>query len=452
MDKKIGIVVTARVKSRRLPAKIMAGIGRMKALEILLSNVIRYNNFEHVLAIPQNKEDDQIVDLIKESNIPINIYRGEDESPLHRISAVCKKYGWDYVVRITADDILINTTLLKKHVQFTVKNYLDYSWIGKCPEGVAGEVIRCSVLNKIADSIDKPVEFISYLLKKDDIKSGEFNPPHEYQYQFRLTLDYPEDLLLLRTINASLAPGYETLDIINFLKKNSYLMAINHLPKVTAYITNYNYSEYVLDAIKSVMRQSFKDWELLIYDDCSTDDSLKKIMRFVSKLEYSYRNKIKVYANERNIGLPSTCNRALKEARGKYIIRIDADDTLKINATETMVDYLDNNYGVGGVFSHHTFIDGKGKVKDADVFWKKHPGCCMLSKRAVNEIKYRDGLEYFEGDEFLNRFEKLYKTEIVNDVLWNYRRHDKQKTSGKNDNARIQTATSLKVQGVEVIK
>jgi glycosyltransferase involved in cell wall biosynthesis len=58
---------------------------------------------------------------------------------------------------------------------------------------------------------------------------------------------------------------------------------MNDVPKISIYITNRNYGKYIDRAIKSVLNQTFKDWELIIIDDASTDNSLKKIRVYENK-------------------------------------------------------------------------------------------------------------------------------------------------------------------------
>ena len=100
-------------------------------------------------------------------------------------------------------------------------------------------------------------------------------------------------------------------------------------PLISVYITNYNYERFIKKAIDSVLAQSFSDFELLIIDDGSTDDS-KKIIE-----SYSSNFKIKIIY-QHNKGLNVTNNIAARAAAGKYIIRLDADDYFATNALEKM--------------------------------------------------------------------------------------------------------------------
>jgi len=92
-------------------------------------------------------------------------------------------------------------------------------------------------------------------------------------------------------------------------------------PLVTVYITNYNYGRYLSQAIESVLNQTFTDFELIVVDDGSVDDS-RDIIR-----QYQGHPKVRTIFQE-NQGLNKTNNIALRSARGKYIMRLDADDYL----------------------------------------------------------------------------------------------------------------------------
>jgi len=454
--KKIGICITARVDSERLPNKILRRIGNKRALQILLEHVIISNKFfPVVLAIPKSQKNDKIVRAVEEDNIPVEIYRGEDESPLHRLVAVGNQKQWDYIIRVTADDLFIDQMLLRRQVNFCINNDYDYVYMGTCPEGFAAEVIRMDALRKIVKKVgDKPIEFISYLLKTDEFKFTEYFPEANYQFPFRFTLDYPEDLLLIRTVLSNLPHDYKILDVIHYIKRNRHLLAINALPKVTVYIANCNQSKYVLEAIASVFAQTFQDWELHIWDDNSTDDSVKQIMKFLTQSSFELRKRCQVFVNEKNLGLPTLCNRALKNARGKYILRLDADDILAPYALQEMLKKIESEPRIKGVFTgYNEFKDDENSgitILPENNRFKKHPACCLLSKACVNEIKYRDGLEYFEGDEFLHRFEKLYSTTVIRSALWHYRRHPGQKTDPENDKKRQIVRERLEREGIEV--
>ena len=92
-------------------------------------------------------------------------------------------------------------------------------------------------------------------------------------------------------------------------------------PAITAYITNFNYGKYLEQSINSVLRQRFTDFELIIIDDGSTDNS--------SEILDKYKDHPKIsIIQQKNQGLNASANKALDMAVGDFLIRLDADDYL----------------------------------------------------------------------------------------------------------------------------
>ena len=419
----VGIIVTARTQSQRLEKKVLQQINGKAAIEILLDHLDGMK-YPVILAIPDDKENDVLETIAIAKGI--ECYRGENDSPLHRIYECAKLFEFEHVVRITHDDILIDKMLLNRQINFHIRGGQGYTYLCKCPEGVAGEVFSMAAYEKVIDEVgDKPIEFISYYFKLDN-DHKEYFPPLEYQYSFRLTLDFQEDLTLLRVIHACLK-DFGTLDVINFLKKHKYMLRINKLPAVTVYTTNYNYGHFITDCMQSVYAQSYHDFEFIILDDCSTDTSLNTITEYLSKQDSYIQNKTRVLRNDSNKGLPACCNQVLKFAKGKYIIRVDADDTLEPNALEYMMEIMKVNT-TNSVFSSYYRVNEHLEKIDLVLQNDFHPGCCLLETRCVNDIKYKNGLEYMEGTDFWDRFKDCYSHVFCAEPLWRYRQHPEQKT------------------------
>lgn len=109
--------------------------------------------------------------------------------------------------------------------------------------------------------------------------------------------------------------------------------------EISVVITNYNYGKYLSRAIRSLKGQSFNqnEFEIIVIDDCSTDNS-KEIMD-------SWGTGIKAIYNEQNVGLATSCNKAIRSAIGKYIIRLDADDYVAMDWLKVHHLFLSNNKG-----------------------------------------------------------------------------------------------------------
>lgn len=424
----VGIILTARVQSSRIKEKALQKINNKMAIEILLDNLLKNKKYPVVLAIPTDKDNDILKEIAEEKGV--EVFRGDNDSPLHRLYNAAQYFDFDYVARITMDDILIDSIILKNQIKMAIRGSQEYCYCRRIPEGCGAEIIKTNILKDVIDKVgEKPIEFISYYLK-NRYKTFEYYPSPEHQFNYRLTMDYPEDLMLLRIIFTSLSEPIGTLDIINFLKRHKYFTQINHMPSVTAYTCNYNTADYVIDTMKSVLKQTFTDFEYIIIDDCSTDNSMNVITEYYSTLSLQDQNKIKIIRNDVNIGLPACCNKILSIARGKNIVRIDSDDIIDSTMFQLMVDQLkiDDSQAC---FSGYNSISIDSKIIDTINTNMNHPGCCMLSTWAANELKYRDGLDFMEGEEFFSRFKKIYKESFISDPLWSYRIRPGQKTQQK---------------------
>ena len=116
-------------------------------------------------------------------------------------------------------------------------------------------------------------------------------------------------------------------------------MSIKNQPKVSIIMGIYNCENTLEEAIKSIINQTYKNWELIMCDDCSKDNTLKIAESYAK----NYPENIKVIKNERNLTLGPTLNRCLELATGDYIARQDGDDLSKEDRLEKQVKFLESN-------------------------------------------------------------------------------------------------------------
>ncbi|MBO7629132.1 MAG: glycosyltransferase family 2 protein [Bacteroidales bacterium] len=109
-------------------------------------------------------------------------------------------------------------------------------------------------------------------------------------------------------------------------------------PTVTIVLPCYNGANFLTQSIDSVTAQTFTDWELIIVNDCSTDNSLEIMQRYASE-----DSRIRIINNEHNLKLPGALNRGFLEARGKYLTWTSHDNRMAHTMLEEFVSYLDNN-------------------------------------------------------------------------------------------------------------
>jgi glycosyltransferase involved in cell wall biosynthesis len=128
------------------------------------------------------------------------------------------------------------------------------------------------------------------------------------------------------------------------------------VPKVSVIMTAYNREKFIAEAIRSVLAQTFSDFELIIIDDGSTDKTLEKASGF------GHDPRIRIIKNEKNLGIATTRNKALSFARGKYIAPLDSDDIwLDREKLKKQVEFLDENpdYAMLGGGIMHIDVDSK---------------------------------------------------------------------------------------------
>lgn len=105
---------------------------------------------------------------------------------------------------------------------------------------------------------------------------------------------------------------------------------------VSIVMPSYNAEKYIKDSIESVLNQTYPYWELLVVDDCSTDSTMEIVRRFND-------DRIKIFKNDVNSGAAVSRNKALREAKGKWIAFLDADDIWLPSKLEEQLDFMVTN-------------------------------------------------------------------------------------------------------------
>lgn len=106
---------------------------------------------------------------------------------------------------------------------------------------------------------------------------------------------------------------------------------------VSIIIPTYNCEKYISETIKSVINQTYKNWEMIIVDDCSTDNTVKILNN------YLIDNRIIFLQNTINQGAAESRNKALKKAKGKWIAFLDGDDVWLPEKLEKQIEFMNNN-------------------------------------------------------------------------------------------------------------
>lgn len=210
------------------------------------------------------------------------------------------------------------------------------------------------------------------------------------------------------------------------------------MPLITVYITNYNYGKFIKNAIESVLVQTLQDFEIIIIDDGSTDNSHEIIS------QYEHNPKISIIYQQ-NKGLTVSNNIAISVAKGRYIMRLDADDYLDPNALKLLyneflavpelgmafgdwyeVDEYDN---VISIERRHDFNDNVSLMDQP-----AHGACTMFRLSYLEELQgYDESLTRQDGYELWFRFVKEYKIKSINIPIFYYRKHGNNLTSDESE-------------------
>ncbi len=226
--------------------------------------------------------------------------------------------------------------------------------------------------------------------------------------------------------------------------------------EVSVVMPTYNSEEHIGEAIKSVLNQTFSDWELIIVNDDSTDSTLKIAKEFEKK-----DKKIRVISHRKNKGRAAALNTGINKAKGKYISFLDADDIYFKNKLERQVKFLEKNKQIDMIYGRARYfgdVEGESKVLDStkvnlrrklveakaklETGQKVHKifgvkgiiaSCSVMLRRKVfKKCKFDENLRNSEDYDFwFQVIGKGFKIKNLNKNFYYYRVHKKGKSRNK---------------------
>ena len=395
-----GIIICSRSDSSRIPNKPWQTV-KGKYLISRLLDQLQGLKIPICLAVPLCDLPIYADRLRENIRNGLLVGGGHDKSPLHRTAYYANSHQFDTVIRITHDKIFVDKFAIREALKIFEGEKLDYLYSSNLVAGSGFEIISRKVLNEAVEKFcDQEIEHISYAVKQIAKKTWDYNPPvSHYNSKYpdiRFLIDFEEDLEFVRAVydysiskEPNLAEAIETVEKFTFLKK------INQQPEITVYTCAYNEQDYIGWCIDSVMKQTIATRiEYIIVDDHSTDDTYKKV------LSSKYLKQIKLKRNETNLGLSSSSNIALNLARGKYIMRLDADDALLFPFT--LEKMLKEAKQKGFEALYPSYIDQASNAckmgKDTH-----HVGGCLFLTRAIRHLQFTDKLRGYEGLDLFQR-------------------------------------------------
>lgn len=407
------IVICSRPESRRIQEKCFRPIAGVPAMEHILRRTAK-TGLPVILAVPDGKGS-----AYRQVRQGAYMVEGDPDSPLHRMADAVRTWGEThaipkYIVRVTHDDILIDAETVLNLIDAVDENGAGYGIAPTIAEGMGVEVIHAANLFHAAEFNNQPIEHISYFVRGPGLPVPgvlEMLPREAIRRPYRLTMDYPEDVAVLQAVLSKLGPMADNDAICAYLDRNSYLLEYNRLPEVSVYTCARNAEKWIRDAMVSVPGNA----EYVVVDDGSTDGTLAEVL-------YMRRPSQKIVINEKNVGLASSSNLALGECRGRYIMRLDADDKVFSWGLDLMLEEIKKTGAAIVYANYHEFNENDEIIREnVDARLHHHAGCALMDSRLINEIKFKDGLRHWDSLDLYQRVSKRFPIAYMEEPLWLYR-------------------------------
>lgn len=208
------------------------------------------------------------------------------------------------------------------------------------------------------------------------------------------------------------------------------------MPQISIVLPTFNGGKYIKRSIDSILGQTYQDWELIIVDDCS-EDNTPKIVEQYGKND----SRIKIIHNDINKGLPVSLNVGFKYSSGAFLTWTSDDNFYLPQALETMYEYLYLNNDKYMVCADMSIIDSILKKEyefrsfdETTIYYRNCIGACFLYRRNVLEEigEYDDELFLVEDyDYWLRIVERYGMVGHIGKILYKYQTHDKSLTATK---------------------
>ena len=234
INPKIGFIIQARMKSERLPGKVLISmpIGSQETMLGLIVKQLESSQFTHktVIATSTNTENDAITTWC--SSQSILFYRGDENDVLSRFIEITSTNKFDVVVRLTADNPLLDIPILDKTIQKHINSGNDYTCSTGLPLGMNVEIVSggalLSLKNRSLNQAD--IEHVTHYFKHNEgynVETIAFFDANQFE-GVRTTVDYPSDYVVMSTVLSLRNSELSGIDLIEFiLKEYPYLFTVN---------------------------------------------------------------------------------------------------------------------------------------------------------------------------------------------------------------------------------
>lgn len=222
--------------------------------------------------------------------------------------------------------------------------------------------------------------------------------------------------------------GFTNLIAVSKYKRNKIK------PKISVLMAAYNSEKYIGDAIESILNQTYKNFEFIIVDDKSTDNTVNIIRKYIEK-----DKRIKLICLNKNLGPSLAANVGLRKIKGQYLVRMDADDISEVDRLEKQITYLKNNPEISMLGGQCNLINSDGNIIGRKLFPLdnksifeslfsrnpiQHPACMINLKNMTTYTMLHDGKSVLAHDlELVFLASKYGGLANINDYVLNYRQY-----------------------------
>ncbi len=419
------------------------------AIDSILSQT--FDDFEFIII--NDGSTDHTREIIESlSDKRIRLFNQENIGLTKSLNRGLKQSKGRYIARMDADDISFPHRF-EKQFDFLEKNN-DYAVVGSFVKVI-------NTKSKIMYTIEKPVSYneIKEHLKQDNciahgsallrkksifdvgVYDESIRTAQDYDLFLRLSEKYklaniPEYLYGWRQHDQGISKKFKESQkyYVELAKRKSNpnepqdsVYSIANPPDFSVLMANYNNGTYIAAAIESVLRQTHKNWELIIIDDASTDNSEEIIRPYLTDLRIRY------YRSEKNLGYIETLRRLIQNSYSDILGVLDSDDSLSEDAIESILEGYRKNLECGLIYSQFTYCGSDLKPQRlgfsrAIPSGKSNLQCNVVSAfRTFKKHKFleTEGFDndilYAEDKDLYFKMEEITKLLFLDKVLYHHR-------------------------------
>ena len=410
-----------------------------------------FNDFEFLII--NDGSTDNTRDILESLSDPrVRLFNQENIGLTKSLNRGVKQAKGRYIARMDADDIS-DPHRFEKQFDFLEKNS-EYAVVGSFVKVINGR-------SKIVYTIEKPVghnEIKEHLKQDNCIAHGSalfrkkclfdvglydesIRTAQDYDLFLRLSEKYklanlPEYLYGWRQHDQGISKKFSESQkyYVELAKRKSNkndsqnsVYSIDNPPEFSVLMANYNNGMYIAAAIESVLRQTHKNWELVIVDDASTDNSEEIIRRYLQD------ERIRFFKNKNNLGYIETLRRLIQNSFSDILGILDSDDALSEDAVESILEGYRNHPDCGLMYSQFMYCDEDLKplrlgFSGTIPAGKSDLECTVVSAfRTFKKYTFleTEGLDddilYAEDQDLYFKMEEITKLLFLDKVLYHYR-------------------------------